>query len=145
METFLLKAAQLILALAILVIIHEFGHFLFARMFGIRVEKFYIFFNPWISLFKWFPKRYARFCKKNEDVAYPEDEEQQQGEETDATGNNLPAKKKRKPGFWNNTEYGLGWLPLGGYCKISGMIDESMDKEQMAKPPQPWEFRSHPA
>lgn len=145
METFLLKAAQLILALAILVIIHEFGHFLFARMFGIRVEKFYIFFNPWISLFKWFPKRYARFCKKNEDVTYPEDEQHPQQEEEPNASGNLPAGKKKKPGFWNNTEYGLGWLPLGGYCKIAGMIDESMDKEQMARPPQPWEFRSHPA
>ncbi|HMM03267.1 MULTISPECIES: RIP metalloprotease RseP [unclassified Dysgonomonas] len=102
METILIKALQLILSLSILVIIHEFGHFLFARLFKIRVEKFYLFFNPWFSLFKYKPKN-------------------------------------------SDTEYGIGWLPLGGYVKISGMIDESMDKEQMALPPQPWEFRSKPA
>lgn len=102
METILIKALQLILSLSILVIIHEFGHFLFARLFNIRVEKFYLFFNPWFSLFKFKPKN-------------------------------------------GDTEYGIGWLPLGGYVKISGMIDESMDKEQMALPPQPYEFRSKPA
>lgn len=118
METFLIKAAQLILAFAILVIIHEFGHFFFARLFGVKVEKFYIFFDPWFSLFKWKPKRLRKAEK---------------GEQT------------KKPGFWNDTEYGIGWLPLGGYCKIAGMIDESMDREQMAQPAQPWEFRSKPA
>lgn len=102
METFLIKAAQLIAALSLLVIIHELGHFLWARLFKIRVEKFYIFFNPWFSLFKWKPKN-------------------------------------------SDTTYGIGWLPLGGYVKIAGMIDESMDKEQMAQPPQPWEFRTKPA
>lgn len=102
METFLIKALQLILSLSILVLVHEFGHFIFARLFKVRVEKFYLFFDPWFSLFKFKPKN-------------------------------------------SETEYGLGWLPLGGYCKISGMIDESMDKEQMALPPQPYEFRSKPA
>ena len=95
----LIKAAQLILSLSILVIFHEFGHFLFAKLFRTRVEKFYLFFDPWFSLFKF------------------------------------------KKGY---TEYGVGWVPLGGYVKISGMIDESMDKEQMSKPPQPYEFRSKP-
>ena len=93
----LIKAAQFILSISILVILHEFGHFIFAKIFKCRVEKFYLFFDPWFSLFKI-----------------------QKGE----------------------TEYGIGWLPLGGYVKISGMIDESMDKEQMKLPPQPWEFRS---
>lgn len=102
METFLIKALQLILSLSILVLVHEFGHFIFARIFKVRVEKFYLFFDPWFSLFKFKPKN-------------------------------------------SETEYGLGWLPLGGYCKISGMIDESMDKEQMALPPQPYEFRSKSA
>ncbi|MDR1381602.1 MAG: RIP metalloprotease RseP [Tannerella sp.] len=102
METFLIKAVQLILSLSILVVIHEFGHFIFARIFKVRVEKFYLFFDPWFSLFRFRPKN-------------------------------------------SETEYGIGWLPLGGYCKISGMIDESMDKEQMAQPPQPHEFRSKPA
>jgi len=102
MESFLIKALQLILSLSILVVIHEFGHFLFARLFKIRVEKFYLFFDPWFSLFKFKPKN-------------------------------------------SDTEYGIGWLPLGGYVKISGMIDESMDKDQMAEPAKPWEFRSKPA
>ncbi len=114
METFLIKAAQLIAALALLVIIHEFGHYIFARIFGIKVEKFYLFFDPWFSLFKYKPK------KKN-----------------DSSDN--------KRATWRDTEYGIGWLPLGGYVKIAGMIDESMDKEQMAQPAQPWEFRSKPA
>ncbi len=102
METFLIRAIQLVLSLSLLVIIHEGGHFFFARLFKIRVEKFYIFFDPWFSLFKFKPKG-------------------------------------------SDTEYGVGWLPLGGYCKISGMIDESMDTEQMKQPAQPWEFRSKPA
>ncbi|HOZ14045.1 MAG TPA: RIP metalloprotease RseP [Tenuifilaceae bacterium] len=96
----IVKAGQFLLSLSILVILHEMGHFLFAKLFGARVEKFYLFFNPWFSLFK---------VKRGE------------------------------------TEYGVGWLPLGGYVKISGMIDESMDKEQMQQPPQPYEFRSKPA
>ena len=102
METFLVKASQLILSLSILVLVHEFGHFIFARIFKVRVEKFYLFFDPWFSIFKFKPKN-------------------------------------------SDTEYGVGWLPLGGYCKISGMIDESMDKEAMAQPPKPYEFRSKPA
>lgn len=96
----LIKIAQLLTSLSILIVLHEGGHYLAARLFKTRVEKFYLFFNPWFSLFK------------------------------------------KKIG---ETEYGIGWLPLGGYVKISGMIDESMDKEQMALPPQPYEFRSKPA
>ena len=102
METFLIRALQLVLSLSLLVIIHEGGHFFFARLFKIRVEKFYIFFDPWFSLFKYKPKN-------------------------------------------SDTEYGVGWLPLGGYCKIAGMIDESMDTEQMKQPAKDWEFRAKPA
>jgi len=102
METFLIRALQLMMSLSILVIVHEFGHFIFARIFKIRVEKFYLFFDPGFALFRYKPKN-------------------------------------------SETEYGIGWLPLGGYVKIAGMIDESLDKEQMAQPPQPWEFRSKPA
>jgi len=94
------KTIQLIFSLSILVVLHELGHFIPARLFKTRVEKFYLFFDPWFSLVK------------------------------------------KKIG---NTEYGIGWLPLGGYVKISGMIDESMDKEQMKKSPEPWEFRAKPA
>jgi regulator of sigma E protease len=97
-----IKIVQVIAALSLLVLIHEFGHFFFARLFKIRVEKFYLFFDPWFSIFKFKPKG-------------------------------------------SDTEYGIGWLPLGGYCKISGMIDESMDKEAMKEEPKPWEFRSKPA
>ena len=95
-----IKAGQLLLSLSILVVLHEFGHYITARWFKCRVEKFFLFFDPWFSLVK------------------------------------------KKVG---DTIYGIGWLPLGGYVKISGMIDESMDKEQMKLPPQPWEFRSKPA
>jgi regulator of sigma E protease len=96
----LIKVAQLLLSLSILVIFHELGHFIAARIFKTRVEKFYLFFDPWFRLYRF---RHG------------------------------------------HTEYGIGWLPLGGYVKISGMIDESLDREQMKKPPQPWEFRSKPA
>ena len=96
----LIKAAQLLMSLSILVVLHELGHFIPAKLFKTKVEKFYLFFDPWFSVVK------------------------------------------KKIG---DTEYGIGWLPLGGYVKISGMIDESMDKEQMEKPAEPWEFRSKPA
>ena len=96
----LIKVIQVLMSLSLLVAIHEFGHFIVARLFKIRVEKFYIFFDPWFSLFKW---------KKGD------------------------------------TEYGVGWIPLGGYVKIAGMIDESMDLEQMKAPVQPYEFRAKPA
>lgn len=115
METFLIKAAQLIVAFAILVIIHEFGHYIFSRIFGVKVEKFYLFFNPWFTLYKYKPKKPAP----------------KPGEEEKMT--------------WRDTEYGIGWVPLGGYCKIAGMIDESMDTEQMKQPAKQWEFRSKPA
>lgn len=102
MEVFLIRLLQFMLAISILVLLHEGGHFFFAKLFGVRVEKFYLFFDPWFHLFEFKPKK-------------------------------------------SETTYGVGWLPLGGYCKIAGMIDESFDKEQMKKPVQPWEFRSKPA
>src|SRR5690349_1834477 len=95
-----LQAGQLLLALSILIVLHEFGHYITARWFKCRVEKFFLFFDPWFALVK------------------------------------------KKVG---ETVYGIGWLPLGGYVKISGMIDESMDKDQMKQPPKEWEFRSKPA
>ena len=107
MEIFLIRLLQFLLAIGLLVLLHEGGHFFFAKLFGIRVDKFYLFFDPSIwkwdgSLFKWKPKK-------------------------------------------SDTQYGIGWLPLGGYCKIAGMIDESFDTEQMKQPEQPWEFRAKPA
>ena len=109
----LIKTLQVILALSVLILVHEFGHFFFAKLFGIRVDKFYLFFDAGeIKLFstksRWFQKL-------------------------------VPGAEK-----WE-TEYGIGWLPLGGYCKIAGMIDESLDTEQIKSEPQPWEFRSKPA
>ncbi len=215
METFLIKAAQLILALAILIIIHEFGHFLFARLFGVKVEKFYIFFNPIRSLFKWKPGKHVGslskvkflsesgerdyrcdealekaageyqaasaeleklehpdknrsmidrlnpFGAENREGADPQviaearrkvdetkkayDEQVALKAELDRNGYDEEKRQSRWSRFWKNTEYGVGWVPLGGYCKIAGMIDESMDTEQMKRPAQPWEFRSKPA
>lgn len=146
MDTFLIKAAQLIIAFAILVIIHEFGHFLFARIFGVKVEKFYIFFDPWIELFKWKPKKYIGGLGKTKklNTSEPVTESATSTDSSSAqVASSTPTKKKKS--FWGDTEYGIGWLPLGGYCKIAGMIDESMDTEQMKKPAQDWEFRSKPA
>ena len=102
MEIFLIRLLQFMLAISILVLLHEGGHFFFSKLFGVRVEKFYLFFDPWFHLFEWKPKK-------------------------------------------SDTTYGVGWLPLGGYCKIAGMIDESFDTKQMEQPAQPWEFRSKPA
>lgn len=139
MDTFLIKAAQLILALGFLIIIHEFGHFFFARIFGVKVEKFYIFFDPWKEIFKWKPKKYIGFLGKTRKLSKDSGDDN-----TDAPVNEgeKSADKKR---FWGDTEYGIGWIPLGGYCKIAGMIDESMDTEQMKQPAKEWEFRSKPA
>ena len=117
MEIFFIRALQLILSLSLLVLIHEFGHFIFSRLFKVRVEKFYLFFDWGISLLM-IPSRNS----KKEDKALIK----------------LPPTK-------SDTEYGIGWIPLGGYCKISGMIDESMDTEQMQQPAKPYEFRSKPA
>lgn len=153
MDTFLIKATQLIMAFALLVIIHEFGHFFFARLFGVKVEKFYIFFDPWIELFKWKPKKYIGGLGKQKQLTGDTSSEGS-GEESKETAESVETvgseatpgvQKKKKKSFWGDTEYGIGWLPLGGYCKISGMIDESMDTEQMKQPAKEWEFRSKPA
>ena len=102
METFLIRALQLMMSLSLLVIIHEGGHFFFARLFKVRVNKFYLFFNPWFSLFKFKPKN-------------------------------------------SETEYGVGWVPLGGYVQIAGMVDETQSTEDLNHPVEPWEFRAKPA
>lgn len=102
MEVFLIRLLQFMLAISLLVLLHEGGHFFFSKLFGVRVEKFFLFFDPWFHIFQFKPKN-------------------------------------------SDTTYGIGWLPLGGYCKISGMIDESFDTDQMKQPAQPWEFRTKPA
>ena len=126
--TFWIKALELILALGILVMIHEFGHYFFARVFGVWVEKFYLFFNPWLTIAKWKPGKYFKWFSHGNEMAV-------------AGENDLNENKKS----WRATEYGLGWLPLGGYCSIAGMIDESMNTEAMKEPAKSWEFRSKPA
>lgn len=146
----MIKAAQLILAFAILVIIHEFGHFLFARLFGVKVEKFYIFFDPWKEIFKWKPKKYFGFFGKTKNIGKGKSSESQSNpegkeENPDITKEEQKTEENKKSSFWGDTEYGIGWLPLGGYCKIAGMIDESMDTEQLKREPQKWEFRAKPA
>lgn len=148
--TILIKVLQFFLSLSILVLIHEFGHFITAKAFKTRVEKFYIFFDWGFSLFR---------CKKVNGqwrfkfFAKPEPERYTTTEYRDANGkkqtkydpidlSTLPEDDWRRS---DSTEYGIGWFPLGGYNKIAGMVDESMDKSQMQQPPQPWEFRSKPA
>ena len=155
METFLIKAAQLILSLSILVFLHELGHFGFARLFKTRVDKFYLFFNPYISLlrakkiggkwqFKFFAKNVPDMYRKAIDASgnTVKDEKGKVALE-EIPMSELPENDWRRE--TDNTEWGIGWLPLGGYCKIAGMIDESMDAEAMKKPAQPWEFRSKSA
>lgn len=110
----LFKALQVILALSILIAVHEFGHYIFAKMFHIRVDKFYLFFD--VKGVRLFSTKHNKFIQKH-----------------------FPKLANAE------TDYGIGWLPLGGYCKISGMVDESMDTEQLKQEPQPWEFRTHPA
>ena len=111
--TVLIKTLQVILALSILIIVHEFGHFFFAKLFGVRVDKFFLFFDMGDKkLFSTKSGWFTKLCPKAKD--------------------------------WE-TEYGIGWMPLGGYCKIAGMIDESMDTEHLKSEPQPWEFRTKPA
>jgi len=153
--TGLIMAAQLLLGLSILVVLHEFGHYLFARMFKIRVEQFYLFFNPKIALFrakrvngKWQFRLFAknvpsRFRKKTND---------QGNEIKDEKGNyiyepipleELSDNDWRK--YPETTEWGIGWLPFGGYCNIAGMIDENKRANQLSSEPQPWELRSKPA
>lgn len=118
----MIQAFQLIIALGFLVFVHELGHFLFARLFGVRVEKFYLFFNPRISLFRakrFDGKWHFKFFAPNDDEEwekYPE-----------------------------STEWGIGWLPFGGYCAIAGMVDETHSSDELASEPQDWEFRSKPA
>ena len=116
------QAIQLILALSFLVVIHELGHFAFARIFRVRVEKFYMFFNPWMSLVrakKFDGKWHVKFFAPNEDEEWAQHPD--------------------------NTEWGIGWLPFGGYCAIGGMVDETHKTEDLEAEPQPWEFRSKPA
>lgn len=122
MEVFLIRALQLILCFSLLIFLHEGGHFLFSKLFGVRVNKFYIFFDPKFSLFS----TYSNWWRKLRGKA--------------------PAKKKEDGSYeYDGTEYGLGWIPLGGYCQIAGMVDETQSSDKLSAEVQPWEFRAKPA
>ncbi len=130
-----MKAAQLVLALVILVTVHEFGHYIFARIFGVKVNRFYLFFNPGYSLLRYDPMKGTLdvFARNGSKGAF-----------TFKVGKERLPRPDGKP-TWRDTIYGLGWLPLGGYCDIAGMIDETKDASQLASEPQSWELRSKPA
>ncbi len=146
----LIKVLQFILALSLLVFIHELGHFLAAKCFKTRVEKFYLFFDWGFSIFrckkvngKWQFRFFAKNVPEKYEVVETTDENGRKVKEyVPIDLSTLPEDDWRRS---DETEYGIGWFPLGGYNKIAGMVDESMDKEQMKQPPQPWEFRSKPA
>ncbi|HLP04124.1 MAG TPA: RIP metalloprotease RseP [Paludibacter sp.] len=152
METFFIRALQLVLSLSILVVLHEFGHFAFSRLFKVRVEKFYMFFNPAFSLLrakkingKWVFKFFAKNVPANERPRYDADGDAMVDEKGKQIMEPIPPSEL-PDGDWRkypeSTEWGIGWLPLGGYCKIAGMVDESMDKTQLQREPQSWEYRS---
>ena len=136
---------QFILSISILVFLHELGHYLPAKWFKTRAEKFFLFFDPWFSLFsmkkingKW---QYKFFSKNQPDTEIIEIDGEKR--EVPINTENLPDDDWRK--YKDSTKWGIGWLPMGGYVKIAGMVDESMDTEQLKKPAEPWEFRSKPA
>lgn len=131
MSTFWLKAFELILSLSLLVFIHELGHYMWARIFGVKVEKFYLFFNPWVTLFAWLPSaNKVSVLRTDKGAAY------------ESKGIECEKNNTAKKSTWRDTEYGIGWVPLGGYCAIAGMIDETQSADKLAAEPQPWEFRS---
>ncbi len=135
MESFLMKALQLVVALVILVTVHELGHYLFARLFGIKVNRFYLFFNPGFSLLKWNPMQGTlQIVSRSDDHAW----------KTLRVGRARTPRPDGRPS-WRDTVYGLGWLPLGGYCDIAGMVDETKSTKDLASEPQPWEFRTKAA
>ena len=135
----LVKALQLIVALVILVTVHEFGHYIFARIFGVKVNRFYLFFNPKFSLL-----RYNPMTGILEVIGW------NKKDGTPRSWLSFHVNKPRKPRpdgkpTWRDTIYGLGWIPLGGYCDIAGMVDETKGKDDLASEPQDWELRSKPA
>ena len=156
--TFLIKAAQLILALSILVFVHELGHFGFARLFKVRVNKFYLFFNPKFSIVRFKKingKWRVRWFAPNVESSVKPKLDDWGHEVTDKKGKTvfeplsdeelaaLPEDDWRR--YPENTEWGIGWVPLGGYCSIDGMVDETTDSGQLATEPKPWEYRAKPA
>lgn len=154
METFLIRALQLLLSLSILVVLHEFGHFAFARLFKVRVEKFYMFFNPYYSIVrakKINGKWQVKFFSPNVPSRFQPRLDSEGNEILDAKGRQIldpVAYDQMDENDWrkypDNTEWGIGWLPFGGYCSIAGMVDETKTMNEMESEPQPWEYRSRP-
>ncbi|MBO4499772.1 MAG: RIP metalloprotease RseP [Bacteroidaceae bacterium] len=151
MSPFWIRLFQLVISLTILVVFHEFGHFLFSRLFKVRVEKFYAFFNPSFSIFrikKVNGKLRCKFFAPNVPDSYVEEKRFNYEGKEEITYRPVDIDSlseddwRRNP---ENTEFGVGWVPFGGYCKIAGMIDESMDIASMQQEPKPWEFRTKPA
>lgn len=147
--SFWINALQLILSLSLLVFVHELGHYSFARLFKMRVDKFYLFFNPKFSLVRWDPKNHKLgFFVKN-----PSDESEKSDEKTDDNALEKVAEPVAEEGAesgdekstWRDTVYGVGWVPLGGYCSIAGMVDETTSAKELSEKPKSWEFRSRPA
>lgn len=135
----LIKALQLILALIILVTIHEFGHYIFARIFGVKVNRFYLFFNPWFSILRYNPMKGVL-----EVIGWNKKDGTPRAALTLKVGKEHKPRPDGKP-TWRDTIYGLGWVPLGGYCDIAGMVDETKGVDDLASEPQDWELRSKPA
>ncbi len=157
MYIFLIKLVQFLISISLLVLLHEGGHFLFAKLFKTRVDKFYMFFNPRFSIMrikKFGGKLHCRFFAANTPAAITEDLDEDGNKQLDANGNvvyrsmtdeereQLPEDDwRRNP---DNTEFGIGWMPVGGYCSIIGMVDETKSTKDLASVPQPWEYRSKP-
>ena len=146
-SSFWVKTLELILSLSILVVFHELGHYSFARLFGVWVEKFYMFFNYKFSILKWKPGKYLKWFSTGNEMGAMEDVETQNlaSPDSENTNENKVENTDEKKDSWRATEYGIGWIPLGGYCAIAGMIDESMNTEAMKQPAKPYEFRSKSA
>lgn len=143
-STFWVKTLEMILALSLLVIVHEFGHYFFARLFGMRVNKFYLFFNPKFSILRWDPKQHKLDLFKRNPADESEKKEDEEPQETTTTTTPVETAVEEKA-TWRDTVYGIGWVPLGGYCSIAGMVDETTGADQLSEKAQPWEFRSRPA
>lgn len=147
--TFWVKALEMMLALSLLVIGHEFGHYSFARLFGMRVDKFYMFFNPKFSILRWDPKNHRLdLFKRNppeEDEKKSSEDEQDTEEKKSKTTIKMQEEADDTKATWRDTVYGIGWIPLGGYCSIAGMVDETTSANQLSEKVHAWEFRAHPA
>ena len=158
--SFWINALQLILSLSLLVFVHELGHYSFARLFKMRVDKFYLFFNPKFSLVRWDPKNHKLgfFVKNPSDGDEKTDEKAEKtaemdvkdtmeevAEKTAETAEETAEKDENEKSTWRDTVYGLGWVPLGGYCSIAGMVDETTTAKELSNKPKSWEFRSRPA